>query len=97
MFGIAAAIYVYCTYVFVENKNLKPETYISDGLPSDVYDFISVFNEYTCSPLATELYLDVQIEAKDIVLFSVTYSMHIAIYVIYTHVIFEYKFYLRIH
>ena len=25
MFGIAAAIYVYCTYVFVENKNLKPE------------------------------------------------------------------------
>ena len=27
MFGIAAAIYVYCTYVFVENKNLKPETW----------------------------------------------------------------------
>ena len=26
MFGIAAAIYVHCTYVFVENKNLKPET-----------------------------------------------------------------------
>ena len=26
MFGIDAAIYVYCTYVFVENKNLKPET-----------------------------------------------------------------------
>ena len=25
MFGIAAAIYVYCTYVFVENKKLKPE------------------------------------------------------------------------
>ena len=25
MFGIDAAIYVYCTYVFVENKNLKPE------------------------------------------------------------------------
>ena len=25
MFGIAAAIYVYCTYVFVENKNLKPK------------------------------------------------------------------------
>ena len=27
MFGIDAAIYVYCTYVFVENKNLKPETW----------------------------------------------------------------------
>ena len=26
MFGIAAAIYVYYTYVFVENKNLKPES-----------------------------------------------------------------------
>ena len=25
MFGIAAAIYVYCTYVFVENKNMRPE------------------------------------------------------------------------
>ena len=29
MFGIDAAIYVYCTYVFVENKNLKPESWSS--------------------------------------------------------------------
>ena len=29
MFGIAAAIYVWCTYVFAENKNLKPETVTS--------------------------------------------------------------------
>ena len=31
MFGIDAAIYVYCTYVFVENKNLKPETWNITG------------------------------------------------------------------
>ena len=31
MFGIDAAIYVYCTYVFVENKNLKPERSIPLG------------------------------------------------------------------
>ena len=28
MFGIAAAIYVYCTYVFVENKNLKQPSFL---------------------------------------------------------------------
>ena len=37
MFGIDAAIYVYCTYVFVENKNLKPETWNTSILVLDFY------------------------------------------------------------